>query len=487
MEQRIHLIRPDIPFEAQYPLSTCDTQLPVRFVRQAFLYASDQDTFSSSEAQDLVSRLQDSLKSFLRQPEPGVLGYPQLLGRIVQPADDTSPCITVKKSSAIHFNVVHKPEIEFSSFHTEQGFPEYRTNISDFRIGLERNDMLESPEGPHNFAVQITFVRGGFVLLIQASHQMTDGYGLAGFIKHWFRRTRSGSNAGYGPDMDPFSTMAMHDKSELSRENIEGETAGLRKLEDVYSTVATTSNPFMGTGKTVSQIFWVSPHMLEELRAMMQAYSPKPPTIFQCIVVLLWRCIVRTRLTSASDAAAQRSKVVLVTNMRGRLEPSLPADYFGNAATGLFVHLPISNVAEADGTSTAISAVQQVLQDDTSDLNLRLTNQLIGRQLKNLGISIPVNLLGHDLIFNSWEHLFPDVSDLDIGLGDFCRMRYLMDSPITPSYVMVLPTYGMRKQGSDGGHPGRYPGGIEVQVNLLSPQMERLLQDQEWLQYACPV
>jgi hypothetical protein len=93
----------------------------------------------------------------------------------------------------------------------------------------------------------------------------------------------------------------------------------------------------------------------------------------------------------------------------------------------------------------------------------------------------PMNLMGHDILFNSWEHFYSDIRDVDVGLGTFCAMRRLTES-ITPSLVLILPSYGRRLNGSDDKYG--YPGGVEVQVHLFSDQMELLQNDPEWLHYA---
>lgn len=201
MESKMYIVRPDTPFEANYPLSSCDLQIPPRFIRKAFVYATDKESndVSSRKTQDLICRLQDSLKSFLGQPSRGQFMYPQLLGRVVQSGDGGLPYVAVKQSSYIQFNVVYRPDIDFESLHPDRHFPVEAIRRTDFAIGLDRSDMLKMPDGAPNFAVQLTFIRGGFVLVSQVFHRITDGYGYAGFIRRWFQRARTGLTIEHGP------------------------------------------------------------------------------------------------------------------------------------------------------------------------------------------------------------------------------------------------------------------------------------------------
>ncbi|KUL83300.1 hypothetical protein ZTR_11362 [Talaromyces verruculosus] len=480
MESKTYLVRPDTPFDGQYPLSSCDLQVPPVFTSKVLIYSTDNEqlSLSSPKAQGLISRLQDSLKSFLRQPGPGILAYPQLLGQVVRPVDGGEPHIAVKESSAIHFNVVHRPDIKFDSLHHNGRFAVDAINLSDFKVEL---DLTQSPDSSRNCVIHLTFIDGGFVLLVQVAHQITDASGFAGLIRHWLQRARDGLSADAQSGDSP---EAIHDKFRLCQDNIEGVTDGLQRLEVAFKNASAGMKPLASMKSTtrIAKNFWVSAQKLEELRASLQGESPKLPTAFQSIAVLLWRCIVRTRLTPETDLASTESKGFFVTNMRQRLNPPLPNEFFGNSATWVFTGLPISALLDNEKRIVPINDVQKVLQQDTNELNLLLTNQFISRQMK-AGVYPPMNLMGYDVLFNSWEHFYPDMKDLDVGLGNFCAMRRMTES-ITPSLVLILPSYGRRLDGPDDKFKYGYPGGIEVQVHLFSDQMELLQKDPEWLQFA---
>ncbi|QKX57904.1 uncharacterized protein TRUGW13939_05024 [Talaromyces rugulosus] len=487
MVTKTYTVGPHNPFEAQYPLSSCDLQVPPVFTCKAFIYSTNGNLSASSpEAQGLVSRLQDSLVSFLQPISPGVLAYPQILGQIVKPVDGGRPCIAVKKSFSIQFKVVEMPDIEFSSLHHNGRFSVDAINIAGFRDGLDRASLMNLPEVSHNFTFQLTFINGGFVLLAQVAHQITDASGFAGFIRHWFQRARDGSSTYSQVESNPQVSLAMHDKSRLCQEDIQGDTDALRKLELAYKDVPTVKRPVaIGNGERVAKIFWVSAQSLKDLRTTLQAESANQPTSFQAVVALLWRCIIRTRLTPENNTPSTMSKGFLVTNMSQRLSPPLPKDFFGNSATWVFAEIPQSALLEEKRHASAINAIQKTLQEDTTELSLQLANQFISRQMQ-VGVYPPMDLTGNDVLFNSWEHFYPDLVDLDIGLGSFCTMRRLTDS-IVPSLVLILPSYGRRSHGPEDKNPCQYPGGIEVQVHLFANQMELLQKDPEWLHYASTI
>lgn len=487
MASKTYKVGPKNPFEAEYPLSSCDLQVPPVFTCKAFIYSTNGHISASSpEAQGLVLRLQDSLVYFLQPASPGVLAYPQILGQIAKPVDGGRPHIVVKKSFSIQFKVVDRPDIEFSSLHRDGRFAVEAIKIADFRDGLDRASLVNLPDASHNFTFQLTFINGGFVLLAQVAHQITAASGFAGFIQHWFQRARDGPPSHSQVESNPQVSLAMHDKSRLCQEDIQGNTDGLRKLEVAYKNSTTVKNPVaIGNGEKVAKIFWVSAQSLKDLRTTLQEGSTKLPTTFQAVVALLWRCIIRTRLTPENNSPSTMSKGFLVTNMSQRLSPPLPKDFFGNSATWVFAELSQSVLLEESKHASAINTIQKTLQEDTTELSLQLTNQFISRQMQ-VGVYPPMDLTGNDVLFNSWEHFYPDLADLNLGLGSFCAMRRLTDS-IVPSLVLILPSYGRRLHGPEDKNPRQYPGGIEVQVHLFANQMELLQKDPEWLQYASTI
>ncbi|KAM0262585.1 hypothetical protein ACHAQJ_001630 [Trichoderma viride] len=488
MDSQIYQIRPNSPFDAEYPLSKCDLQLPVRFIRKAVVYATDGNISSSSkEGQDLISRLQESLKSIIQELNPDTFTYPQLLGRVIRSAEGGSLYVKVEKSSTIQMNVMNRPDIAFEGLQRNGKFPMETITTGTFGVGLDKESLIKWPDGPPNLAIQLTFIRGGFVLLLAFGHQICDAYAIGGLVKRWFRKARLGSAAGPEHENGSLSTLAIHDKTVLSRSDVKGSTHGVKKLQALYENPLSSDTWLPTSSKAVSRVFWIPPHKIEELRATVGENSSQPPTLYESLLTVLWRCIMRTRLTPETETSSALSKAIMIMDMRKRLEPPLPVDYFGNAVSGIFAVQPLSNFGKRNFISEAIKEVQETKELDGTGLSLHLTTLVIEDQMKRFGIGPPVDLLGYDILFNSWEHLYSSTEDLNLGIGQFCTMRFLMDTPVSPSYIFTLPSYGRRSMSADNGHSGQYPGGMELQVNLLADQMLLLEKDEEWLKYATVV
>ncbi|KAH8123865.1 hypothetical protein ACSS6W_005877 [Trichoderma asperelloides] len=492
MEPQIYRIRPESPFSAEYPLSECDRQIPVRFIRKAFIYAMDENISSTSkDGKNLIRRLQESLKLQIQELNPETFTYPQLLGRVIKPADGRPPYVRVEESSTIQLKVINRPDIEFGNLHRNGKFPLETITTGVFGVGLEKEDLMKWPDGPPNLAIQLTFVCGGFVLLLAFDHRICDAYGASGFVKRWFRQARLGSVADFEHENGLIPTFAIHDKTVLSRTELEGSEHAAQKLRALYDNSRPSNrspNKWIQTSsEAVSKVFWIPAKKIKELRSAVGKSSSLTPTIYESILILLWRSIIRIRLTPETESSSTMSKAAMIMCMRKRLEPPLPTDYFGNAVAGIFAMQPLSNFKEEDFISRAIEEVQAAKTLDGTGFNLQVASLLVGEQLQKFGIGPPMNLLGYDVIFNSWEHLYPSTEDLDLGIGQFCTMRFLMDNPVSPSYICTLPTYGRRSMDLKDSASCQYPGGLELQINLLENEMALLEKDEKWLKYATVV
>lgn len=491
MESQIYRIRPEIPFSAEYPLSECDRQVPARFIRKALIYAADENISSASkDGKSLVQRLQESLKLLIQELNPETFTYPQLLGRVIPPADGRPAYVRVEEPSTIQLRVINRLDIEFGSLHRNGRFPLETITTGVFGVGLEKEDLMKWPDGPPNMAIQLTFVRGGFVLLLAFDHRICDAYATSGFVKRWFRQARLEPATDFEHENGLVSTFAIHDKTVLSRTELEGSEHAAQKLRALYDNASPLKLPpnkwIQTSSEATTKVFWIPAYKIKELRSTVGESSSLTPTIYESILILLWRSIIRIRLTPETESASTMSKAAMIMCMRPRLEPPLPSDYFGNAAAGIFATQPLSSFKEKDFMSRAIEEVQEAKKLDGTGFNLQVASLLVGEQLRK-GFGPPVNLLGYDILFNSWEHIYSSTDDLNLGIGQFCTLRFLMDKPVSPSYICTLPTYGRRSIDLKDGASCQYPGGIELQISLLTNEMALLEQDEEWLKYATVV
>lgn len=174
-----------------------------------------------------------------------------------------------------------------------------------------------------------------------------DGRGMFAFIEVWARNVaaiaegRLVSDVMRAESLDRTQAFADRGSGDMHisefkdysvmREGIVGDR--LRELFRI-SLEGNTSHPAFQILRELTTTYWAISH--EALRALKRA---KPPSSCEgpeltdstLISALLWRHISRAR--RLSSRGVKTTSVVNMVNIRRRLQPPLPHDYFGNAVT----------------------------------------------------------------------------------------------------------------------------------------------------------
>lgn len=78
-----YLLQPQVPFEAEYPLTIVNSLMPP--VNSSFLYIYDTTDEKRDDYQTaLVERLKTSLETFIQNPNGISSNYPELLGTVYE-------------------------------------------------------------------------------------------------------------------------------------------------------------------------------------------------------------------------------------------------------------------------------------------------------------------------------------------------------------------------------------------------------------------
>lgn len=496
----VYQLNPALPFEAEYPLTLADIALaPPVNSRYLLCYEGVSD---SADRTDLVDRLKKSLQSFLREPKEGVLGLPEILGKIHSEPSTGRPCVKVIKSSSIRFVVSHRNDVTYKQLEPENGFPMRLLRSDIFATGLASVPTPDRNGGVEGFSIQVTFVEGGFVICVSKHHFVLDGNAVSNLIKWWFKKARSYSTEQRMTDVElvPESKMmALHDKSSLL---LERQVEPQEHLEwksvpgsppTVFGVIPPSKTlrlfmhflPNFMIPKIDNAIFHLRPSALRELHADISKHANIKISTNDAVCALLWRCLTRARLCAGNAKSnTQTSWLAMAVNGRRKLSPPLADEYFGNCVffAPSSVPIPILTSDDPVSLSNVAVAIRESLSTKTSDTWLRSSLQLAAAQSRITDMVMAFKFfMGNDLMVTSWERYFDSLEDLDVGCGAFQRLR-LPDGGAFDGMVMVLPVYGMRDKAANVGTT--YPGGLEISVDLLHAPMELLKADGEWMRYA---
>lgn len=498
-----HHIRPDMPFDAEYPLSVVDGVMPK--INSRYLFIWDTRTTTADVAVSraaLVKRLEDALQSMLRLPDLGVLAVPELLGTIYEDQSSGSLSLKITKASAISFVISTRDDIHIEHLKPDAGYPRQCMDPNVYATGIEAISLPEAATGSRAFSAQLTFIRGGYVLCVNKHHSLLDATSSSRLVKWWFSKARSLSEEQETGDCLPAAQdcSTMHDRMPLTQmrpvpqrdhpnwrvvPNATPAVFGIT-LPPLWVMTILKWLPTKLVGETRSHILHFGPASLQRLKKATESTTNTRISTNDALVALVWTSITRARsaISGASQTEATTSSCSVSVNIRSRLTPPLPSSYFGNAVISIATSLPLSTLKNEDASTTALStaatALRATLSTSTTDASIRSQLQLFASAPKLSDVQMAINLsAGPDIYMNSWEGLFDSPADLHLGYGTFQRMR-LPGANAFAGFANVLPAYGMRDvEGGDG----VYPGGLEVMLDLRAVEMERLLKDDSFMAF----
>ena len=320
-------------------------------------------------------------------------------------------------------------------------------------------------------AAQATFIEGGLFLCLCLSHSVVDGVGFGSFVQ------LLGKNCSRAPDFDyRFAKVASEN---LAREklfqNIDSTKIKRGHDYDEYkiqnpNKIAPLDPRSPEIPPFSARLFFFSASSLKKLKA---EASPKDSNSWvsthDALGALAWQCISRAR--SNGNDPPGTSKLVIPINCRPRLKKHLPDLYMGNTSICALPELKYSTLTKA-----SLGFLASHIREGTKMIDEAYVLGLIEHIKRGKGDLNRIkpamqSFLGNDITYVSWTD-FP-VYDADFGplLGkpDWFRCPYRALDGV----VKILPR-------RTGPRPGSEEEGLEVNIELNTDAMERLLRDPTW-------
>ncbi|KAF4637718.1 hypothetical protein G7Y89_g346 [Cudoniella acicularis] len=497
-------LRPDIPFDAEYPLTIVDGLMPPSNGAYLFIYdTTDEKQDAAIYQKDLADRLQKSLRSFIQNPGEKLKGYPELLGSICEDPLTARVHVKVMKSSEVKFTVAIRNDISYQDLRPDLQFPTNCVPLEIFAPGLATIVPTDTKERPA-FWVRLTFVKGGFVLMANKHHFLVDGTGLAKFMQEWFLKARELKSSGEKDvlsckidrnkhnqrllDFEKYPTT--HLAPGLNYKVAPGARRTMYGCPDFDSNIIlfvkrvvefiTYWFPSLPLG-TKTQMFHFKMESLQQLKDIAESKAPTRISTNDSMMAFIWRCVTRARQTGIENPQGS-SKMLFIADFRSRLDPPLLANYFGNAVQCLPSSMPIATLLEPtkDFLGVTAAALRASLQKLDTSL-VRSSVQFVASHQRTSDVQEDLKIFrGPDIFTTSWENFYPSTESLELGVGKFRRVR----CPGRPSYdggYIVMPAYGLRDVTPEDDKS--YPGGLEVLLDLRKPHMDALMTDSEWRQF----
>ena len=335
--------------------------------------------------------------------------------------------------------------------------------------------------GDRAMAFQATMVRGGCFLSGSSVHNFVDAFGLLTVMHEWARKCRmiqnplllespNGHSEHYdGKAFSSYQQTSLEDYENLKHRQELWRVLGLDWRKDGFKPAPYSNPPTVNTS-----IFAIN---REAVAAIKEKATPenlsrsnsRPPSSNDALISFLWRSITKARYPQDGSEHKEQSMVSVAIDGRNALSPKIPMSHIGNVVFCGLTELPVKLLTAPE---TGLPEIASALRDSLSK-NRR--PELLADAVKLASCIPDVRKLGNafrgwfeeDLVTTSGAEM--PVYSLDFGpiLGTTEFFRFPVGQ--FAGICMVLP---------------RKPDGtLEVVISLTSRQMQRLVEDVEFMKY----
>jgi BAHD acyltransferase len=200
---------------------------------------------------------------------------------------------------------------------------------------------------------------------------------------------------------------------------------------------------------------------IDNLAASSNAPKPKPVSTFVALAALVWSAFVRCKGLGAKED----TYLMFPADLRARLDPPVPAAYFGNLIQAVFTGVPAGMLLGGPPELAAGMLQKAIDEHDAAAVTRRLDEYEAAPKLFHYSDAGPNCVaVGSSPRFK--------VYDVDFGFGRPDRVRSGGNNKFD-GMVYLYP-----------GRCGANGGGIDVELALQPEPMQKLEKDDQFLQVA---
>ncbi|KAK1627412.1 hypothetical protein QYE76_001727 [Lolium multiflorum] len=272
------------------------------------------------------------------------------------------------------------------------------------------------------FQVQLTrYTCGGLIIGMVSHHQVADGQSMSGFSTAWATTVRTDSTVLPSPFSDRATTVNPRSPPAPVFDHRNIEFKGEHSSSHSYRVLPMDRIKNLGV------------HFPEEFVADLKSRVGARCSTFQCLLAHVWKKVTAARDLDPEDF----TQVRVAVNCRGRAEPPVPMDFFGNMVLWAFPRMQVRDLLSS-GYPAVVGAIREAVArvDDEyvqSFVDFGSGTQDGGQELAATAAT-PGTSFCPDLEVDSW--LGFRFHDMDFGHGPPCAFLP-PDLPIDGIMVFV--------------------------------------------------
>ena len=335
------------------------------------------------------------------------------------------------------------------------------------------------------FAAQANLIKGGWLLGISFWHLIMDGTALAIALRVLAQNCLLVQNPSGQAQAGSKLSGDIYNKSRLHESSSEYQSLLSDHPEYYFLPEVPTGPPPFATIPLKVDVFHVSPASIKALKAAATPIigtdthikEPMWVSTNDAVSALIWRSIMVVTYEGTEYKDEPLSCCQVAVNARPKMDPPLPADYFGCALTFGTNYLPISSILVPGSLSTMALMIRQSIMKVTApyiDSVIAMIHDV--PDYRRFMPTSFVGILGHGTVHTSWS-AFP-LYDYEWGqaLGGKCERVRAPKLGMYNGLQTVLPAL-----------PESQGGGFEVMIGLEPHVMEKLKKDPVWSKYCEPI
>ncbi|GKB31951.1 omega-hydroxypalmitate O-feruloyl transferase [Tanacetum coccineum] len=386
-------------------LSSIDSQLFLRFTIEYLLIFRPEHDHGLVERSIVVARVKEALSQAL-------VPYYPLSGRVSARSDGSCLEVICRGQGAVFVESVS----EFSVTDFEKA-PRF---VTDWRklLMLEVTDVLK---GVPPLVVQLTWLSDGSVALgVGFSHCICDGIGSVAFLRYFAELATGRNSVGFKPN--PIWERHLLDPKKYTFEPSQSYHPEFNRVTD-HCKFLTQFNQGDLTPTSTTFHEW----RINELKSLVASTSrlnKSSLTSFEVVSAHIWRTWAR----ALNFPPQQKLKLLFSINIRNRVKPSLPSEYYGNA-----IVLGCAQTTTKELTEKGLYHATELIREAKNRVNDTFVREVIDLVTLSRASLVPDST--GILILSQWSSI--GLECVDFGLG-----RPVQVSPVcTDKYCILLPVH----------------------------------------------
>lgn len=381
-------------------LSSIDSQLFLRFTIEYLLIYRPV----TADKSDIVARVKDALARAL-------VPYYPLSGRVRTRPDNSCLEVVCRGQGAVFVESIG----EFTVLDFERA-PQFVTEWRKL-LALEVTDVLK---GAPPLVVQLTWLLDGSVALgIGFSHCICDGIGSVEFLKYF-------AELATGRDFKPKPIWERHILDPKPYRLEMGHHPEFNRVTDHCKFMTRfNSDQLTPTSTTFHERRL---NELKSLAACTSQLSKSSLTSFEVLSAHIWRTWAR----AINFPPQQTLKLLFSINIRNRVKPSLPSEYYGNA-----IVLGCAQTTAKELTENGLGYVTELIREAKNRVDDGFVREVVESVSLTRASQVPDSV--GVLILSEWSKV--GLESVDFGLG-----RPVQVSPVcTDRYCILLPVIDLSR------------------------------------------